>query len=72
MLAKEDDPSGKYLVTTYLPEGEWYDFWTNERLQGGQEVDKSCPMDTFPLYVRAGSIVGTGRRIHRTAARSAL
>ena len=60
MLADEANSADEYLVTTYLPEGQWYDFWTNELLQGGREVARSCPMDTFPLYVRAGSIVPMG------------
>jgi alpha-glucosidase (family GH31 glycosyl hydrolase) len=33
---------------------DWYDFWTNERFTGGQKVAKACPLDIFPLYVRAG------------------
>ncbi len=46
------------LVETRLPAGtDWYDFWTNERLAGGQTVSKACPLNVFPLYVRAGSIV---------------
>jgi alpha-D-xyloside xylohydrolase len=46
------------LVSTYLPEGaEWYDFWTNEKHQGGQLLSKPSTLDTLPLYVRAGSIV---------------
>ncbi len=46
------------IVETYLPVGaDWYDFWTNQRHSGGQTVGKACPLDTFPLYVRAGSIV---------------
>jgi alpha-D-xyloside xylohydrolase len=46
------------LVETQLPAGAaWYDFWTNERFTGGQTVAKACPLDVFPLYVRAGSIV---------------
>ena len=48
-------------MTTYLPQGaDWYDFWTNARHAGGQTVNKDCPLDTFPLYVRAGSIVPMG------------
>jgi alpha-D-xyloside xylohydrolase len=48
-------------METYLPEGaDWYDFWTNERFHGGRMVKKACPLDTFPLYVRAGSIVPMG------------
>lgn len=49
------------VMETYLPAGaEWYDFWTNERFPGGRTVSKACPLDTFPLYVRAGSIVPMG------------
>lgn len=46
---------------TYLPAGTiWYDFWTGERFAGGTTVAKACPLDTFPVYVRAGSIVPMG------------
>lgn len=42
----------------YLPDsGDWYDFWTNERVKGGQEVVKDSPIDIMPVYVKAGSIV---------------
>ncbi len=45
-------------MVTYLPAGaDWYDFQTGERFTGGQTVTKHCPLDTFPVYVRAGSIV---------------
>ncbi|HPN99531.1 MAG TPA: glycoside hydrolase family 31 protein [Opitutaceae bacterium] len=45
-------------MVTYLPAGaDWYNFQTGERFTGGQTVTKHCPLDTFPVYVRAGSIV---------------
>jgi alpha-D-xyloside xylohydrolase len=45
----------------YLPAGcDWYDFWTDERLAGGQTVLADAPLDALPLYVRAGSIVPMG------------
>lgn len=48
-------------MQTYLPGGSnWFDFWTNERFAGGQTVTKHCPLDTLPVYVRAGSIVPMG------------
>jgi alpha-D-xyloside xylohydrolase len=48
-------------MRTYLPEGaDWYDFWTNERHHGGETVARETPLDTMPLYVRAGSIVPMG------------
>ena len=42
----------------YLPAGaDWYDFWTGERLAGGQTVVAAAELDVLPLFVRAGSIV---------------
>jgi len=42
----------------YLPTGtEWYDFWTGEKMKGGQEVQKAAPIDVMPLYIKAGSIL---------------
>jgi alpha-D-xyloside xylohydrolase len=51
----------------YLPAGcDWYNYWTNERVKGGQTVDVSAPIDTLPLFVRAGSIVPMGSEIEST------
>ncbi len=45
----------------YLPAGTvWYDFWTNERHEGGKEISKTTTIDIIPLYVRAGGIVPIG------------
>ena len=46
---------------TYLPKGAgWYDFWTGEKLAGGQKVSKETPLDIIPIYVKAGSILPFG------------
>jgi alpha-D-xyloside xylohydrolase len=50
-------------VETYLPEGVWYDFWTNEKLTGKQTVRKACPLDILPLYVKAGTILPLGAEV---------
>ncbi|HEX4951758.1 MAG TPA: DUF5110 domain-containing protein, partial [Blastocatellia bacterium] len=50
-------------VTTrnvYLPRGDWYDFWTEERMTGGREVSKAVDLATMPLYARAGAIIPLG------------
>jgi alpha-glucosidase/alpha-D-xyloside xylohydrolase len=44
----------------YLPHGAWYDFWTNEKHDGGRDVTRPVDLDTIPLYVRAGAIVPMG------------
>jgi alpha-glucosidase/alpha-D-xyloside xylohydrolase len=46
--------------SVYLPKGNWYDFWTNERQAGGREIARSVDLATIPLYVRAGTIIPTG------------
>jgi alpha-glucosidase/alpha-D-xyloside xylohydrolase len=44
----------------YLPRGAWFDFWTEERTDGGREIDRAVDLATTPLYVRAGAIVPMG------------
>lgn len=47
--------------TVYLPAGcDWYNYWTNERMHGGQTIVTDAPIDTLPLFVRTGSIVPMG------------
>ncbi len=51
----------------YLPAGvDWYNYWTNERLQGGQTIKVDAPIDTLPLFVRAGSILPLGEPVEST------
>ncbi len=40
-----------------LPEGGWYDLFTSEYYEGGRKVTVATPLDRFPLFVRAGSIL---------------
>jgi alpha-glucosidase/alpha-D-xyloside xylohydrolase len=48
----------------YLPAGcDWYNYWTNERLHGGQTIEADAPIDTLPLFVKAGSIVPLGSEV---------
>lgn len=48
----------------YLPAGsDWYNYWTNERLLGGQTITVDAPIDILPLFVRAGSIVPFGSEV---------
>ena len=45
----------------YLPKmSDWYDFWTGKLITGGQTIDADAPIETIPLYVRAGSIIPMG------------
>ena len=45
-------------ATKYLPKGcDWWDFWTESRYRGGQDVTLSTPLCQAPMMVRAGSIL---------------
>lgn len=41
----------------YLPEGKWYDWFTNTRYEGGQTITKEVDLSIMPIFVRAGAII---------------
>ena len=48
----------------YLPNGnDWFDFWTGEKIKGGQTISKEVPIDIIPLYVKAGAILPVGPEV---------
>jgi alpha-D-xyloside xylohydrolase len=45
----------------YLPgTATWYDFWTGKSEAPARHIDAPAPLETMPLYVRAGSIIPMG------------
>ena len=48
---------GSTARCVYLPRGEWFDFWSGQKFSGGQHVIALAPLETIPIFVRAGSIV---------------
>ena len=43
--------NGYAKVKVWLPEGEWYELYTGERLQGGRVWERSFAIDEYPVYV---------------------
>jgi alpha-glucosidase len=43
--------------SVYLPAGQWYDFWTGQRLDGGRDLWAQAPLDIIPLFVKAGTVL---------------
>ena len=41
----------------YLPEGDWYDWWTAAKVAGGRNIRAQVNLETMPLYARAGAII---------------
>lgn len=42
----------------YLPEGcGWYDYWTEEKYEGGQWIQADAPLMRIPLFVKEGTVL---------------
>jgi alpha-glucosidase len=48
---------GDRLRTITLPKGQWYEFWTDTLIQGGETVQLDAPLEHIPVLVKAGSII---------------
>ncbi len=44
-------------MDVYLPDGGWYDFYTNRFYEGGRFVRVECTIERISLFVHAGAIV---------------
>ncbi|HEY2963774.1 MAG TPA: glycoside hydrolase family 31 protein [Pyrinomonadaceae bacterium] len=43
----------------YLPAGTWYDYWTNKKYSGATMITVEAPLETVPMFVRAGAMIPT-------------
>lgn len=42
--------------TLYLPKGEWYDYWTKEKITStGEWIEINIDIETMPMYVKCGT-----------------
>ncbi len=48
---------GAVTRSLYLPKGSWMDYWTDELIEGGRQVEVPAPLDRIPILVRAGSVI---------------
>lgn len=47
--------------SVYLPDGfTWYDLYTGEAFNGGQQIDASAPFERIPVFVKGGTILPVG------------
>ena len=53
-------------VTVCLPEGVWYNYFTGERLQGGQVFTVQMELERIPLFVRQGAVIAEGPAVQHT------
>ena len=50
----------------YLPQGIWYDYWTNKKYEGGTMISVDAPLETVPMFVRGGAIIPMGPEMNYT------
>jgi alpha-D-xyloside xylohydrolase len=43
--------------TVYLPVGEWVDYWTGAEIAGGKVAVADAPLETIPVWARAGAVI---------------
>ena len=53
-------------VTLYLPAGDWFDFYSGERVAGGRVINLKVSLSRLPVYVREGAILAEGPAVQHT------
>lgn len=48
---------GQTRRMVYLPKGNWVDYWTKEKLAGGQYCIRKAPIDVCPIFIKEGSVL---------------
>ena len=50
----EPNSKGRRL---YLPRGKWYNYWTEEVIEGGKEMWVDADIDSIPMFIKEGAII---------------
>jgi len=50
----EPNSVGRYV---FLPTGIWYNYWTGIALNGGEEHWIDAPLESMPLFIKAGAVI---------------
>jgi len=41
----------------YIPNGNWFNFWTDELVKGGKEMWVDADIDSMPIFIKEGAII---------------
>ncbi|MEO9571417.1 MAG: glycoside hydrolase family 31 protein [Polaribacter sp.] len=41
----------------YIPRGKWYNFWTDDVVEGGKEMWVDADIDSMPIFIKEGAII---------------
>lgn len=56
LVSPVTEPNSRHK-NVYLPKGTWYDYWTHQIYEGGKEHTVASPIDSMPIFVKAGSVI---------------
>ncbi|WMN06314.1 glycoside hydrolase family 31 protein [Marivirga arenosa] len=56
LICPVSEPKVKDRIV-YIPEGNWYNYWTDELVYGKKEVKVLTPLDQIPLFVKEGAVI---------------
>lgn len=58
LVAPMFEPEGSRDI--YLPEGGWYDYWSDQHFKGRQWIRYQADLERLPFFVRAGGVIPEG------------
>ncbi|TXD45993.1 glycoside hydrolase family 31 protein [Polaribacter sp. IC073] len=41
----------------YIPRGKWYNFWTDQLVEGGKEIWVDADLDSLPIFIKEGAVI---------------
>ena len=56
MICPVSEPEKK-TRRMYLTSGQWYNYWTDELVNGGSEITVDTPLDQIPIFIRQGAVI---------------
>lgn len=49
--------AGQRSRTVVLPQGQWFDFWSDRSIEGGTTISLEAPLERIPVLVKAGTVL---------------
>ena len=58
--------STQTIVKAWLPEGHWYSFYDDDKINGPEELLTESPLDKLPVFVKEGAIIPIQKLVQNT------
>lgn len=57
MLVAPNCSDGNNDISVWFPKGEWYDYWNDDKMDGGNTTNYYSATGVTPVFVKAGAII---------------